>query len=253
MDSIGNIHKRLASSTPLGVGEIKFRLDVLRWTGTILLMAQKYFPDDYDIFIANLPRPFTYQETITRFYKLVEGNDWFRVDWGLLEYFLEIFEEIGSSISLHVPIYHIPLEVYGEWRTEDVRLAPVVRALENSLLDTSKRPVIIRRLEHIWQYPDQYPSQVTLLPHIARWVTYEFDNLILSMNPLEPTEHATWPMWSLDLLQIRIDWEEARPILEVIDRLRIWGQSPENVQKLVRFIETGEGVGELDYHNIVLR
>lgn len=71
--------------------------------------------------------------------------------------------------------------------------------------------------------------------------------MILCLTQLELREFPTWPMWYCDLYKIKQDWKQAKPILEVVHRLREWGRTPENMQKLNRFLKTGEGVNELSY------
>lgn len=164
MNSIGNpislIRQRLISLLPPRIDTLAYCLDTFKWTWTAMLMVKMYFRDQYDAYTASLTSPLTYRQAITGFYKLVEANDWFKVDWSLLESALEVYEDTGNIRYLHIPIYHIPVETYGQLRTDDSELARPIRTLENLLLDKSTRLVVWGRLKHIWQNPSQYPPAI---------------------------------------------------------------------------------------------
>lgn len=263
MNSTGSLilsrspHHLLASFLPLKTGTIKKRLNTFYLAGQALQLIETHFPEMPLNDLAS--PPFDLVEIILTLYKLVQEKDWFEVDWETVLRFCHHYQESGGNTDhLGLLTTFIPLRVYGNWRTDIFfRVRPVLWGL---LSDKSKRHPIWYHLLHIEKNPERYPPHLAYLPLMARWsicdgtgnaildtCTSLADSMMLmrSINRLGQCWFVfTWPN---DIDQVRSEWQQAKPIIGMFRRIEEWGQSQRNIDRLVDFIENGEGVNGLNW------
>lgn len=242
---------------PVKISTLAGRLREWRRSSASLELLQQHFPETLRAYDA-LTEP-RWWEILAHLLNQVEENDWFEVDWNLLNmawaWWMEEDGETGADQgnALAAFLVYLPLKLYGFSQSDLLHatlpvellhalLSPQVEAVTSSLLLALE--IYDQHFEEVWgaveqaraweilrgveQNPGRYPEPVRWLPELARWVGHTTHNPILDLAAGAGNSDTTaaWPpsrfAWANDLAEVQSAWRRARPVIYQLERLERW-------------------------------